>query len=42
MFHISERVVNTLGNQKAIDIYNKTKDAEKNGGLMILVSFESN
>ncbi|XKL64802.1 hypothetical protein PGB90_004888 [Kerria lacca] len=29
-------IVNTLGNEKAIEIYNKTQETEKNGGLMII------
>lgn len=42
-FFILEKIVNTLGKQKAIDLYNKTKDIEQKGGYLTLVknfSFE--
>lgn len=37
VFYI-ERVVNALGKQKAIYIYQRTKQAEQNGGILTLVS----
>ena len=37
LFHVSERVVSCLGKAEAIDLTNKTRDIEDNGGMMTKV-----
>ena len=43
LFHVSERVVSCLGKAEAIDLTNKTRDIEDNGGMMtkVIATFES-
>ena len=42
LFHVSERVVSCLGKAEAIDLTNKTRDIEDNGGMMtkVISTFE--